>query len=248
MLQAEQATSAPEDRATIATLIGDQLLASRDLTGAAAAYERAARRAPGLATTEIGRARLAAAQGRLDEARRHLDRARRALPRARPGRRPRASSSRQPGATTRPLTASPSPAPAPSSSSRAGSTVDLESALFAADHGDATEAVTLAEAALPHAPHRLHRRRAGLGAARRPVALRRRCRTSTRRCRLGHARTRRCTSMRPSPSPPPVIPHRPPPPCERPSNRRPGWSRPCGRRRLRWPTAWASPVPEDWRP
>ena len=38
-------------------------------------------------------------------------------------------------------------------------------------------------------------------------------------------------------------PARPPPPCERPSNRRPGWSRPCGRRRLRWPTAWASPSP-----
>ncbi|HEY5887323.1 MAG TPA: tetratricopeptide repeat protein, partial [Acidimicrobiales bacterium] len=68
MLQAEQATTAPEDRATIATLIGDQLLASRDLTGAAAAYERARAAAPGLAATEIGRARVAAAQGRLDEA------------------------------------------------------------------------------------------------------------------------------------------------------------------------------------
>jgi predicted Zn-dependent protease len=68
MLQAEQATSTPEDRATIATLVGDQLLAARDLPGAAAAYERARSAAPGLTTTAIGHARVAAAQGREDEA------------------------------------------------------------------------------------------------------------------------------------------------------------------------------------
>src|SRR4029453_4667481 len=94
MLQAEQATSTPGDRATIATLIGDQLLASRDLAGAAApplrpvigdqwlasrdlagaaaAYDRARSAAPGLTTTEIGRARVAAAQGRLGEGIPHL--------------------------------------------------------------------------------------------------------------------------------------------------------------------------------
>ncbi len=115
MLQAEQATTAPEDRATIATLIGDQLLASRDLTGAAAAYERARAAAPGLAATEIGRARVAAAQGRLDEAVATLTALVERSPRPlRPS--PSARSSRRPDAIKRPPTASPSPAPGPTSS------------------------------------------------------------------------------------------------------------------------------------
>ena len=237
MLQAEQATSASEDRATIATLIGDQLLASRDLTGAAAAYERARTAAPGLAATEIGRARVAAAQGRLDEAVATLT----ALVERSPAPAPAAVLGELQQAAGHDDEAADSFALARAGTellSGAGSTVDLEAALFAADHGDATEAVTLAEARLPHAPHRVHRRRAGLGAdeGRSP------CGGAAVRRRGAPPRARahpHCTSMRPSPSPPPVIPHRPPPPCERPSNRRPGWSPPCGRRRLRWPTTWA---------
>ncbi len=146
MLQAEQATSAPEDRATIATLIGDQLLASRDLTGAAAAYERARTAAPGLAATEIGRARVAAAQGRLDEAVATLT----ALVERSPAPAPAAVLGELQQAAGHDDEAADSFALARAGTellSGAGSTVDLEAALFAADHGDATEAVTLAEAA-----------------------------------------------------------------------------------------------------
>jgi predicted Zn-dependent protease len=146
MLQAEQATSAPEDRATIATLIGDQLLASRDLTGAAAAYERARLAAPGLAATEIGRARVSAAQGRLDEAITTLA----ALVERSPAPAPATVLGELQQAAGRDDEAADSFALARAGTellAGAGSTVDLESALFAADHGDPTEAVTLAEAA-----------------------------------------------------------------------------------------------------
>ena len=146
MLQAEQATSASEDRATIATLIGDQLLASRDLTGAAAAYERARTAAPGLAATEIGRARVAAAQGRLDEAVATLT----ALVERSPAPAPAAVLGELQQAAGRDDEAADSFALARAGTellSGAGSTVDLEAALFAADHGDPTEAVTFAEVA-----------------------------------------------------------------------------------------------------
>jgi tetratricopeptide (TPR) repeat protein len=146
MLQAEQATSTPEDRATIATLIGDQLLASRDLSGAAAAYDRARSAAPGLTTTEIGRARVAAAQGRLDEAITTLT----ALVERSPAPGPATVLGELQQAAGRDDDAADSFALARAGTEllvQAGSTVDLESALFAADHGDATDAVTLARAA-----------------------------------------------------------------------------------------------------
>jgi tetratricopeptide (TPR) repeat protein len=146
MLQAEQATSTPEDRATIATLVGDQLLAARDLPGAAAAYDRARSAAPGLTTTEIGRARVAAAQGRVDEAITTLA----ALVQRSPAPGPATLLGELQQAAGRDDDAADSFALARAGTdllAGAGSTVDLESALFAADHGDATEAVTLAEAA-----------------------------------------------------------------------------------------------------
>ena len=146
MLQAEQATTAPEDRAIIATLIGDQLLASRDLTGAAAAYQRARAAVPGLAATEIGRARVAAAQGRLDEAVATLT----ALVERSPAPAPAIALGEVQQAAGRDQGAADSFALARAGTellAATGSTVDLESALFAADHGDPTEAVTSAEAA-----------------------------------------------------------------------------------------------------
>jgi predicted Zn-dependent protease len=146
MLQAEQATSTPEDRATIATLVGDQLLAARDLPGAAAAYERARSAAPGLTTTAIGHARVAAAQGREDEAIATLT----ALVERSPAPGPATLLGELQQAAGRDDEAADSFALARAGTellAGAGSTVDLESALFAADHGDASEAVTLAEAA-----------------------------------------------------------------------------------------------------
>jgi tetratricopeptide (TPR) repeat protein len=146
MLQAEQATSTPEDRATIATLIGDQLLAARDLPGAAAAYERARSATPGLITTEIGRARVAAAQGGLDEAIATLT----TLVERSPAPGPATVLGELQLASGRDDAAADSFALARAGTellTAAGATVDLESAAFAADHGDAAEAVTLAEAA-----------------------------------------------------------------------------------------------------
>jgi predicted Zn-dependent protease len=146
MLQAEQATSTPEDRDTIATLVGDQLLAARDLPGAAAAYERARSAAPGLTTTAIGHARVAAAQGREDEAIATLT----ALVERSPAPGPATLLGELQQAAGRDDEAADSFALARAGTellAGAGSTVDLESALFAADHGDASEAVTLAEAA-----------------------------------------------------------------------------------------------------
>jgi tetratricopeptide (TPR) repeat protein len=146
MLQAEQATSTPEDRATIATFIGDQLLAARDLPGAAAAYDRARSATPGLIPTEIGRARVAAAQGRLDEAIAMLT----TLVERSPAPGPATVLGELQLAAGRDDAAADSFALARAGTEllvAAGSTVDLESAAFAADHGDPTEAVALAEAA-----------------------------------------------------------------------------------------------------
>jgi tetratricopeptide (TPR) repeat protein len=146
MLQAEQATSTPEDRATIATFIGDQLLATRDLPGAAAAYGRARSATSGLTTTEIGRARVAAAEGHLDEAITTLT----ALVERSPAPGPATLLGELQQAAGRDDEAADSFALARAGTdllAGAGSTVDLESALFEADHGDAGEAVTLAESA-----------------------------------------------------------------------------------------------------
>ena len=143
MLQAEQATSTAADSAAIATFVGDQLLAARDLDGAARAYDRARRARPGLVTTEMGRARLLAAQGRLDEAVRVAASVVERTPAPAPatllgelqdaaGRHADATASYTLAQTGAKLLAS------------AGSTVDLESAVFMADHGDPVAAVALA--------------------------------------------------------------------------------------------------------
>ena len=86
---------------------------------------------------------------------------------------------------TRPRPASPWRRPGPSSWCRAGSTVDLESAVFLADHGDPAEAVDAGPAGLRRPPHGLHRRRARVGADPRRPARRRRCPTSQEALRLG---------------------------------------------------------------
>jgi tetratricopeptide (TPR) repeat protein len=146
MLQAEQATSTAADQATVATFVGDQLLAARDLAGARAAYDRAHRAKPGVLATELGRARLQAADGRLDAA---IATASTVVERTptppaatllgelqhAAGREADASASYALAeAGTRLLVAS-------------GSTVDLESAVFTADHGDPAAAVGLARRA-----------------------------------------------------------------------------------------------------
>ena len=146
MLQAEQAATSAADRATIATFVGDQLLADRDLAGAAAAYGRARAAQPGLATTELGRARLDAAQGRLDEAIATLA--------TQVERSPAPAAAGLLGelqmAAGRDADATASLALAEAGTALlagAGSDVDLESALLTADHGDPVEAVALAEQA-----------------------------------------------------------------------------------------------------
>jgi len=146
MMQAEQATSAAYDRATIATFVGDQLLAARDLTGAGRAYERAHRAQPGLTTTDIGRARLQAAQGHLDAAI--------ATVAAVVERTPAPAAATLLGelqqAAGRDADAVASFALAEAGTKllvAAGSTVDLESAVFTADHGNPADAVTLAQRA-----------------------------------------------------------------------------------------------------
>ena len=240
----------PTDRATIATFIGDQLLAARDLTGAAAAYERArAAGSPGWPRPRSAGPVLAAAQGRLDEAIATLDRRRRALPRPGRGRRPRRApaGSRPRRRGRRQLR--PRPRPAPSSSPAPGSTVDLESAVFAADHGDPDRGGGAGRARPTRTRRdRVHRRRARLGADDGRSRRRRRCRTSTRRCRLGtrspalhvHAAIAFAADRR------------------SPTGRRPrsnglrivglAGPRAAGRRRPRWPTGWAYLSPQDWRP
>ena len=146
MLQAEQATSAAYDRATIATFVGDQLLAARDLTGADSAYERARRAQPGLTTTEVGRARLQAAQGHLDEAI--------ATAAAVVERTPAPAAATLLGelqqAAGRDTDAAASFALAQAGTKllvAAGATFDLESAVFTADHGRPADAVALAQRA-----------------------------------------------------------------------------------------------------
>ena len=117
MLQAEQATSTPEDRATIATLIGDQLLASRPLR-----RRRGLRPgpvgSPGLTTDRDRPGQGGGGTGPSRRGHHHADRARRAFARSRDRPPSWVSSSRRRAATTMPPTASPSPAPAPSSSCR----------------------------------------------------------------------------------------------------------------------------------
>ena len=146
MLQAEQATSAAYDRATIATFVGDQLLAARDLTGAGSAYERAQRAQAGLTTTDIGRARLQAAEGHLDDAI--------ATVAAVVERTPAPAAATLLGelqqAAGRDADAAASFALAEAGTKllvAAGSTVDLESAVFTADHGNPADAVALARRA-----------------------------------------------------------------------------------------------------
>jgi tetratricopeptide (TPR) repeat protein len=146
MLQAEQAAGSPADLATIATFVGDAQLTARDLTGAAASYDTARKASSGLVNTEIGRARLQAARGDLPGAIVILG----------------AVVDRTPTAAAATALGELQDAAGRSAEARAsyglaragyrllvaaGSTVDLESALFEADHGDPNVAVELGRAA-----------------------------------------------------------------------------------------------------
>jgi tetratricopeptide (TPR) repeat protein len=147
MLQAEQAAAgSPADLATIATFVGDQMLAERDIAKAAEAYDEARRSTPGLVTTEIGRARLAAASGDVAAGIATLS----------------AVVDRTPTPAAATLLGELQEAASRETDAKAsfelaragyrlliaaGSTVDLESALFEADHGNPTEAVRLGRAA-----------------------------------------------------------------------------------------------------
>jgi tetratricopeptide (TPR) repeat protein len=146
MLQAEQATSAASDRATIATFVGDQLLAARDLAGAGSAYERAHGAQPGLATTDIGQARLQAAQGHLDDAIATVS----AVVERTPAPAAATLLGELQRAAGRETDAAASFALAEAGTKllvAAGSTVDLESAVFTADHGNPADAVALGQRA-----------------------------------------------------------------------------------------------------
>ena len=184
MLQAEQAATSAADRATIATFVGDQLLADRDLAGAAAAYGRARAAQPGLATTELGRARLDAAQGRLDEAIATLA--------TQVERSPAPAAAGLLGelqmAAGRDADATASLALAEAGTALlagAGSDVDLESALLTADHGDPVEAVALAEQAYATRATVFTADALGWALHAQPGAPPRRCRSSRSRYSLG---------------------------------------------------------------
>jgi tetratricopeptide (TPR) repeat protein len=143
MLQAEADAGAPGDRATIATFIGDQRLAERDLAGAAAAYDRARQASPGVINTEVGLARLKAAEGQLGDAIETLaglvDRTPTPAAATLLGELQQAAGRDTDAAASFDLARA-----GTQLLIAAGSTVDLESAVFTADHGDPATAVTLA--------------------------------------------------------------------------------------------------------
>lgn len=147
MRQAEVAGAAsPFDVATVAALLGDLAFEAGDLDTAAAAYQRADDAASGIVPAQVGAARLLAARGDLSAAIVELE--------------PVVARYPQPAAVQLlgELHAAAGDAAAAAEQfevvraiaalqAEAGQIVDLEMALFEADHGDPAEAVRLAEAA-----------------------------------------------------------------------------------------------------
>ena len=144
---AEEASRAePAERAVVATFLGDLELLRGDPQAAAAAYDRALAAAPGLLLAELGTARLAVADGRLPDAVAALETL--------------VARSPQPAVATlladvQLLAGDRAAADAAFALVRAndrllvanGVAVDLESAVFEADRGDATLAVEQATVA-----------------------------------------------------------------------------------------------------
>jgi tetratricopeptide (TPR) repeat protein len=133
------------DVATVVTFRGDLHFNHGDPAAAVEAYDSAITLAPELVTARIGRARTVAAQGRLDEAIAALEELTRRTPhptalillgdlQARDGRTADAAATYDLVRTTIRL------------QQAAGADVDIELALFEADHGRAAEAVDLARA------------------------------------------------------------------------------------------------------
>jgi tetratricopeptide (TPR) repeat protein len=147
MQEAETAGSGlPFDQASIVALQGDLFFNHGDAATAAGAYRRALRGHPGLVAAEIGLARTAAARGDLRSAIPRLQRVIDRVPRpdaaallgdllVRQGRTSEAETAYAVVRTTSRL------------QQAAGVTVDLEMALFEADHGDPAVALDLAQRA-----------------------------------------------------------------------------------------------------
>ena len=142
---------APENTAYVTALLGNLLVASRDPDAAQAAYEAAIDLVPNHAPSIAGLGRLAVGRGDLAEAARQFERAAAILPlpeyvialgevRATAGDDAEARQSFELARAEIALFQA------------SGVTVDLELALFEADHGDPTRALALAEAAAARAP------------------------------------------------------------------------------------------------
>jgi tetratricopeptide (TPR) repeat protein len=134
----------PADVASVSQLLGDLVARRGDLAGARDEYERALRLAPGLPLAALGLARIDAAQGRTHEARDRLG----------------ALVERAPLPAVIALLADVAPGSGAEElygatvalARDAGQVVDLEAALFAADHGDPAGALELAAAAYAARP------------------------------------------------------------------------------------------------
>ena len=163
---------APENTAYVTALLGNLLVASGDPDAAQAAYEAAIDLVPDHAPSIAGLGRLAVGRGDLAEAARQFERAAAILPlpeyvialgevRAAAGDDAAARRSFELARAEIALFQA------------SGVTVDLELALFEADHGDPTRALELAEAALRAAAHGPCRGRRRVGAP--PARPRRGC-------------------------------------------------------------------------
>lgn len=147
MIEAEAAAAAnPAEQATVATFHGDLLLAAGRIDDADVAYERALTLSPGRFLAQLGHARVLVARGQIDQAIAWLT--------------PVAATSPQPAVTVllgevQQLAHQADGAASSFELARvayqlqasSGINVELESALFQADHGDPAMAVTQAKAA-----------------------------------------------------------------------------------------------------
>jgi tetratricopeptide (TPR) repeat protein len=153
MAQAEEAgAGAPFDEATVAALLGDLHLDAGDLDAAAAAYDRALTRSPGLVAAEVGRGRVTAARGDAAAAIARLEEVVAARPQPAAllllGDLQRATGDNEAAAATDEVVRS-----VTALQEAAGQVVDLELALFEADRGENPElAVDLATAAAATRP------------------------------------------------------------------------------------------------
>ena len=148
---AASAGIAPENTAYVTALLGTLLVKTGDTAGAEAAYRHALELVPNHAPAIAGLGRLAVARGDLDEAIRQFERASAILPL------PEyvialGEAQEAAGDTTSAAKSYDLARAEIQLFEAAGVTVDLELALFEADHGDASRALELAQAAYDRAP------------------------------------------------------------------------------------------------